>query len=156
MAEKVMLAAEKLLRSASNRSEEASAKGALKFDKIIEIRNVTKVFDDVTVVDNMNLSVKRGDFVTLLGPSGCGKTTLLRMIAGFATPTSGNIFLDGKDITELPPHKRPINTVFQKYALFPHLNVFKNIAFGLKLKRIPDVKRDKKGEPVLKDRKSVV
>ncbi len=149
MAEKVMLAAEKPLRSASNRSEEASAKGALKFDKIIEIRNVTKVFDDVTVVDNMNLSVKRGDFVTLLGPSGCGKTTLLRMIAGFATPTSGNIFLDGKDITELPPHKRPINTVFQKYALFPHLNVFKNIAFGLKLKRIPDVKRDKKGEPVL-------
>ena len=149
MAEKVMLAAEKPLRSASNRSEEASAKGALKFDKIIEIRNVTKVFDNVTVVDNMNLSVKRGDFVTLLGPSGCGKTTLLRMIAGFATPTSGNIFLDGKDITELPPHKRPINTVFQKYALFPHLNVFKNIAFGLKLKRIPDVKRDKKGEPVL-------
>ncbi len=149
LAERVMLAAEKLLRSASNRSEEASAKGALKFDKIIEIRNVTKVFDDVTVVDNMNLSVKRGDFVTLLGPSGCGKTTLLRMIAGFATPTSGNIFLDGKDITELPPHKRPINTVFQKYALFPHLNVFKNIAFGLKLKRIPDVKRDKKGEPVL-------
>ena len=149
MAERVVLAAEKPLRSASNRSEEASAKGALKFDKIIEIRNVTKVFDDVTVVDNMNLSVKRGDFVTLLGPSGCGKTTLLRMIAGFATPTSGNIFLDGKDITELPPHKRPINTVFQKYALFPHLNVFKNIAFGLKLKRIPDVKRDKKGEPVL-------
>ena len=149
MAERVVIAAEKLLRSASNRSEEASAKGALKFDKIIEIRNVTKVFDDVTVVDNMNLSVKRGDFVTLLGPSGCGKTTLLRMIAGFATPTSGNIFLDGKDITELPPHKRPINTVFQKYALFPHLNVFKNIAFGLKLKRIPDVKRDKKGEPVL-------
>ncbi len=121
-----------------------------KFDKIIEVRNVTKVFDDVTVVDNITLSVKRGDFVTLLGPSGCGKTTLLRMIAGFTTPTSGQIFLDGKDITDLPPHKRPINTVFQKYALFPHLNVFKNIAFGLKLKRIEDIKRNKKtGEPVL-------
>ena len=123
---------------------------AVKFDKIIEVRNVTKVFDDVTVVDNMNLSIKRGDFVTLLGPSGCGKTTLLRMIAGFATPTSGQIFLEGKDVTALPPYKRPINTVFQKYALFPHLNVFKNIAFGLKLKRIDDVKRNKKtGEPVL-------
>ena len=122
---------------------------SVKFDKIIEVRNVTKIFDDVTVVDNMNLSIKRGDFVTLLGPSGCGKTTLLRMLAGFATPTSGRIFLDGKDITDLPPHKRPINTVFQKYALFPHLNVFKNIAFGLKLKRIPDVKRNRKtGEPI--------
>lgn len=130
--------------------DETAAKGALKFDKIIEIRNVTKVFDDVTVVDNMNLSVKRGDFVTLLGPSGCGKTTLLRMIAGFATPTSGQIFLEGQDVTQLPPHKRPINTVFQKYALFPHLNVFKNIAFGLKLKRIPDSKRNKKtGEPII-------
>ncbi len=131
-------------------TEENAAKGALKFDKIVEVRNVTKVFDDVTVVDNMNLSIKRGDFVTLLGPSGCGKTTLLRMIAGFATPTSGRIFLEGKDVTALPPYKRPINTVFQKYALFPHLNVFKNIAFGLKLKRIPDVKRNRKtGEPII-------
>lgn len=128
---------------------ESGAKGALKFDKIIEVRGVTKVFDDVTVVDNMNLSIKRGDFVTLLGPSGCGKTTLLRMIAGFTTPTSGQIFLEQKDVTAVPPHKRPINTVFQKYALFPHLNVYKNIAFGLKLKRIPDVKRNKKGEPIL-------
>lgn len=115
-----------------------------KFDKIIDIRDVTKVFDDVRVVDNMNLSIKRGEFVTLLGPSGCGKTTLLRMIAGFETPTSGQIYLDGKDITNLPPHKRPINTVFQKYALFPHLNVFSNVAFGLKLKKIPDIKIDKK------------
>ncbi len=131
-------------------TEENGAKGASKFDKIVEVRGVTKVFDDVTVVDNMNLSIKRGDFVTLLGPSGCGKTTLLRMIAGFATPTDGRIFLEGKDVTDLPPHKRPINTVFQKYALFPHLNVFKNIAFGLKLKRIPDVKRNRKtGEPLL-------
>ena len=129
--------------------EESAAKGALKFDKIIEVRGVSKVFDDVTVVDNMNLSIKRGDFVTLLGPSGCGKTTLLRMIAGFTTPTTGQIFLEQKDVTAVPPHKRPINTVFQKYALFPHLNVYKNIAFGLKLKRIPDLKRDRKGELVL-------
>lgn len=140
--------AEKVQKSAAVVAETNA--GASKFDKIIEVRGVTKMFDDVTVVDNMNLSVKRGDFVTLLGPSGCGKTTLLRMIAGFATPTSGRIYLDGKDITDLPPHKRPINTVFQKYALFPHLNVFKNIAFGLKLMRIPDVKRNRKtGEPVL-------
>ena len=116
--------------------------GAEKFDKIIEIRNVTKVFDDVTVVDDMSLSIKRGDFVTLLGPSGCGKTTLLRMIAGFETPTKGSIFLEKQDVTGLPPHKRPINTVFQKYALFPHLSVYGNIAFGLKL-----VKTD--GEPKL-------
>lgn len=108
-----------------------------KFDKIIEVKGVTKVFDGVTVVDNMNLSIKRGEFVTLLGPSGCGKTTLLRMIAGFETPTSGQIFLEKQDVTAMPPHKRPINTVFQKYALFPHLNVFNNIAFGLKLMRVP-------------------
>lgn len=108
-----------------------------KFDKIIEVKGVTKVFDGVTVVDNMNLSIKRGEFVTLLGPSGCGKTTLLRMIAGFETPTSGQIFLEKQDVTAMPPHKRPINTVFQKYALFPHLNVFNNVAFGLKLMRVP-------------------
>ncbi len=137
------------IRTNGQGAEDTGAKGALKFDKIIEVRSVVKEFDGVTVVDNMNLSVKRGDFVTLLGPSGCGKTTLLRMIAGFITPTSGRIFLEGKDVTMLPPHKRPINTVFQKYALFPHLNVFKNIAFGLKLKRIPDYKRDKNGEPII-------
>ena len=141
---------EKAVRANAQTNENTGMKGSPKFDKIIEIRGVSKVFDDVTVVDNMNLSIKRGDFVTLLGPSGCGKTTLLRMLAGFTTPTSGRIFLEGKDVTELPPHKRPINTVFQKYALFPHLNVFKNIAFGLKLKRIPDIKRNRKtGEPVL-------
>lgn len=124
---------------------------AQKFDKIIEVKNVTKVFEDgVTVVDDMNLSIKRGEFITLLGPSGCGKTTLLRMIAGFETPTSGRIFLERQDVTDLPPHKRSINTVFQKYALFPHLNVFNNVAFGLKLKKIPDgYKKDKRGEYVL-------
>lgn len=118
-----------------------------KFDKIIEVKNVTKVFDDVTVVDDVNLSIKRGEFITLLGPSGCGKTTLLRMIAGFEAPTSGSVFLEGQDVTDLPPHKRSINTVFQKYALFPHLNVFKNVAFGLKLKKIPNgFKTDGNGE----------
>jgi len=117
-----------------------------KTDKIIEVVGVTKVFDDVTVVDDMNLSIKRGEFVTLLGPSGCGKTTLLRMIAGFETPTSGKIFIGSKDVTYIPPHKRGINTVFQKYALFPHLNVFGNIAYGLKNKRVFDkTVTDKKG-----------
>ncbi len=121
-----------------------------KFDKIIEVKNVTKVFEDgVTVIDNLNLSIRRGQFVTLLGPSGCGKTTLLRMIAGFDTPTSGEIYIENAPITAVPPNKRPINTVFQKYALFPHLNVFKNIAFGLKLKRISaGTKKDRKGNDV--------
>ncbi len=126
------------------KSVSATTLGVEKFDKIIEIRNVTKVFDDVTVVDNMNLSIKRGDFVTLLGPSGCGKTTLLRMIAGFETPTQGQIFLEKQDVTAVPPHRRPINTVFQKYALFPHLNVFNNVAFGLKLLKIEDERINKK------------
>ncbi|MBD5131866.1 MAG: ATP-binding cassette domain-containing protein [Clostridiales bacterium] len=121
-----------------------------KFDNIIEIKNVTKVFDGITAVDNVNLAVRRGEFVTLLGPSGCGKTTLLRMIAGFELPTSGSIFLEKQDVTTMPPHLRPINTVFQKYALFPHLNVFKNIAFGLKLKRIPTGEVDKKGRPIMR------
>lgn len=118
-----------------------------KFDKIIEVRNVTKVFEDgVTVLDDINLSIRRGQFVTLLGPSGCGKTTLLRMIAGFTTPTNGEIFIENMPITGVPPYKRPVNTVFQKYALFPHLSVFNNVAYGLKLKVIddPDAKNGKR------------
>ncbi len=121
-----------------------------KSDNIIEIKNVSKVFDGITVVDDVNLAVKRGEFVTLLGPSGCGKTTLLRMIAGFELPTKGSIILEKQDVTTVPPHLRPINTVFQKYALFPHLNVFKNIAFGLKLKKIPTGETDKKGKPIFR------
>jgi len=108
--------------------------GRKNIEKIIELKNLTKRFGVETVVDNVNLNIRRGEFVTFLGPSGCGKTTTLRMIAGFETPTAGNIFLDGVDITKIPPHKRPVNTVFQKYVLFPHLDVFNNIAFGLKLK----------------------
>lgn len=117
-------------------------------DKIIEIRKITKEYDGNPVVNNVSFSIKRGEFVTFLGPSGCGKTTTLRLIAGFEKPTSGEIYINGKEITSIPPHERPVNTVFQKYALFPHLNVFKNIAFGLKLKMIPDgtTFTDKNGE----------
>ncbi len=103
---------------------------------IIELNHITKTYDDngFTAVEDFNLKVKQGEFVTFLGPSGCGKTTTLRMIAGFELPTSGQILLDGQDIAQLPPNKRPINTVFQRYALFPHMNIYENIAFGLKLK----------------------
>lgn len=105
---------------------------------IIELKNISKHFDQTYAVDDFNLCVKKGEFVTFLGPSGCGKTTTLRMIAGFELPTEGQILLNGKDITMLPPYKRPVNTVFQKYALFPHMDVYDNVAFGLKLKKIPD------------------
>ena len=118
--------------------------------KIIELIDVCKEFDGVSVVENMNLYVRKGEFITFLGPSGCGKTTTLRMIAGFETPTSGQILLNGKDISALPPNLRPVNTVFQKYALFPHLNIFENIAFGLKQKRIPTTYIDKKGNEKVK------
>ncbi|MBQ8319952.1 MAG: ABC transporter ATP-binding protein [Clostridia bacterium] len=117
---------------------------------IIELKNVCKQFDGVTVVDDMTLYVRKGEFVTFLGPSGCGKTTTLRMIAGFEMPTSGEILLNGKDISNLPPNERPVNTVFQKYALFPHLTIFENVAFGLKLKRIEKKYVDKKGNERVK------
>ena len=119
---------------------------------IISLQGVSKVFDGTTVVDNFNLDITKGEFVTFLGPSGCGKTTTLRMIAGFELPTSGVILLNGQDISLLPPYKRPINTVFQRYALFAHLNIYNNIAFGLKLKKIPYEAVDKKGNKVTKFR----
>ena len=120
-------------------------------NNIIELIDVRKEFDDETIaVDNFNLAVKKGEFVTFLGPSGCGKTTTLRMIAGFELPTSGKILLNGEDISKLPPNKRPVNTVFQKYALFPHLNVYENIAFGLRLKRLETTVTDKKGNERVK------
>ena len=100
------------------------------------MKGIKKGFDGETVVENIDLTVKRGEFVTILGPSGCGKTTTLRMIAGFEIPDEGEILLDGKDISSLPPYMRSVNTVFQRYALFPHLNVYDNIAFGLKLKKM--------------------
>jgi spermidine/putrescine transport system ATP-binding protein len=119
---------------------------------IISLQGVSKVFDGTTVVDNFNLDITKGEFVTFLGPSGCGKTTTLRMIAGFELPTSGVILLNGQDISLLPPYKRPINTVFKRYALFAHLNIYNNIAFGLKLKKIPYETTDKKGNKVTKYR----
>ncbi len=119
-------------------------------NKIIELVDVTKNYDGTPAVNNINLYVRKGEFITFLGPSGCGKTTTLRMIAGFEKPTEGKIYLNGQDITDLPPHKRPVNTVFQRYALFPHLNVYENIAYGLKLKKIKTVGVDKNGNQVEK------
>ena len=104
---------------------------------LIEFREVTKIFDDSTVVlDKLNLQVQKNEFLTLLGPSGCGKTTTLRIIGGFEQPTSGDVLYKNASILKVPPHKRRVNTVFQKYALFPHMNVYDNIAFGLKIKGV--------------------
>ena len=104
---------------------------------MVELRDVTKRFGQFTAVDRVNLNIRQGEFLTLLGPSGCGKTTLLRMISGFEIPTEGHVLLDGQDVTFDPPYKRNVNQVFQSYALFPHLNVFDNIAFGLRIKKVP-------------------
>ena len=122
-----------------------------KSENIIELKHISKVYSDngFKAVDDFNLEVKRGEFVTFLGPSGCGKTTTLRMIAGFELPTDGQILLNGEDISQLPANKRPINTVFQRYALFPHMNIYENIAFGLKLKKLPKEEIRKKVKNVL-------
>ena len=117
---------------------------------IINLEHVSKSFGDKVVLDDINVYIEEGEFITFLGPSGCGKTTLLRLIAGFLAPDSGVITLDGKDISELPPHKRPLNTVFQRYALFPHLDVYDNVAFGLKLRKLPSDEIDRKVARVLK------
>ncbi|MDD3478188.1 MAG: ABC transporter ATP-binding protein [Candidatus Izemoplasmatales bacterium] len=105
--------------------------------KLIELNDISKSFGDLLVLDHFNLYINENEFVTLLGPSGCGKTTLLRLIGGFESPDEGSIIFDGNIINDLEPHERMINTCFQKYALFPHLNVFDNIAFGLKIKKLP-------------------
>ena len=117
---------------------------------IIELKDVTKYYEDNLVIDHVSFYVKKGEFITFLGPSGCGKTTTLRMIAGFDLPTSGQILLNGRDISDLPPNKRPVNTVFQRYALFPHLNVFENVAFGLKCKRVWNTYRNEAGREYTK------
>ena len=115
--------------------------------ELIRLVDCTMAFDDEVVLDNITLNIHDKEFLTLLGPSGCGKTTTLRIIGGFQTPTAGDVFFDGVRINAVPAHKRAINTVFQRYALFPHLNVFENIAFGL---RIPKAKeeRDEKGKVI--------
>ncbi len=117
---------------------------------IITLDHISKVYDGVTVVDDFNLEITKGEFVTFLGPSGCGKTTTLRLIAGFETPSEGKILLNGNDISKLPPYKRPVNTVFQRYALFPHLDVYDNVAFGLKLKKVPITITKRNGKEVTK------
>ena len=104
---------------------------------IVSLKDIVVEFDGQKVLDGLSLDIHDKEFVTFLGPSGCGKTTTLRVIAGFVTPKSGNVFFDGKDIANMPPYKRPVNTVFQKYALFPHLDVFENIAFGLRIAKVP-------------------
>ncbi len=129
----------------SNSSENCNEKAY-----IIEIDHLSKWFGDKQVLNDVSLFVKKGEFVTFLGPSGCGKTTLLRILAGLTTASSGTVRMEGRDITEIPPHLRPTNTVFQRYALFPHLNVFDNIAFGLKLKKMPDDEIEHQVRRVLK------
>ncbi len=106
-------------------------------ETIVKIENVNKTYGDNEVVKCLNLDIQKGEFLTLLGPSGCGKTTTLRMIAGFEIPTSGNIFVEGVEVQNAEPYDREVNTVFQSYALFPHMTIFENIAYGLKIKKVP-------------------
>ena len=111
---------------------------AQEMERIIELKGITKEFDGERILNSIDLYIRDNEFVTLLGPSGCGKTTTLRIIGGFVTPDEGEVYFDGKLINDLPPYKRQVNTVFQKYALFPHLNVYENIAFALRLQKVPD------------------
>ena len=117
--------------------------------RLIDLENIGKQYNGVSVLTDINLYIRKNEFVTLLGPSGCGKTTTLRIIGGFETADTGRVLFDGKDISALPPYKRRVNTVFQKYALFPHLNVKENIAFGLKLKKTPKDEIDRKVDKML-------
>ena len=118
-------------------------------ENIISLNDIVVAFDDELILNNISLDIKDKEFVTLLGPSGCGKTTTLRIIGGFLTPDSGNVMFEGKKITNLPPYKRNVNTVFQKYALFPHLNVYENIAFGLKVKKLSKEEIDRRVKEML-------
>ncbi|WP_315117265.1 ABC transporter ATP-binding protein [uncultured Clostridium sp.] len=120
-------------------------------DVFLQLKNIVKTFDDgETLVKDLNLHIRKGEFLTLLGPSGCGKTTTLRMIAGFEMPSSGKIIIDGEDVTEKSPNERCVNTVFQNYALFPHMNIADNIAFGLKMKKVPKEQIEAKVQEMLK------
>ena len=117
---------------------------------IVELKDLIVSFDDEKILDGLNLSIKNKEFITLLGPSGCGKTTTLRIIAGFLDPDSGSILFDGNDLKGVPAHKRQVNTIFQRYALFPHLNVYENVAFGLRVKKLPEKVIDEKVKSMLK------
>ena len=117
---------------------------------IIELKEISKTYGDNKVLNNLSLNIKKNEFLTLLGPSGCGKTTTLKIIAGFETADEGTVLFDEENITTLPPYKRKLNTVFQKYALFPHMNIYENIAFGLKIKKLPKSEIDKKVKEMLK------
>lgn len=119
-------------------------------EDIIQLKNISKTYEDNKVLDNLSLNIKKNEFLTLLGPSGCGKTTTLKIIAGFENADEGSVLFEGSDINEVPPYKRQINTVFQKYALFPHMNIYENIAFGLKIKKLPKDEIDKKVKEMLK------
>jgi spermidine/putrescine transport system ATP-binding protein len=116
---------------------------------ILEIKDIIKKFDGEEVIKNISLKIKKGEFLTLLGPSGCGKTTTLRIIAGFEEPTSGSVLLDGEHVENKQPHERSVNTVFQNYALFPHMDVFGNVAYGLKIKKVNKAEIEKKVEEML-------
>ena len=118
-------------------------------ENILELKNLNKSYGEQKVLDNLSLNIKKNEFLTLLGPSGCGKTTTLKIIAGFENADSGELIFKNNDISTLPPYKRKVNTVFQKYALFPHMNIFDNIAFGLKLKKLPKDEIKNKVEEML-------
>jgi ABC-type spermidine/putrescine transport systems, ATPase components len=119
-------------------------------DIIIRLDHISKSFGDKKVLDDISFYVKRGEFMTFLGPSGCGKTTMLRLIAGFGKPDEGTVTMEGKVINDVPPYQRKLNTVFQRYALFPHLDVYDNVAFGLKLQKVPEAEIEKRVKKVLK------
>ena len=119
-------------------------------ENIIELKNLCKSYDELTILDNFSLNIKKNEFLTLLGPSGCGKTTTLKIIAGFEYADDGKVIFEGKDINNTPPYQRPVNTVFQKYALFPHMNIYENIAFGLRIKKLPKEEIDRKVKEMLK------
>lgn len=122
---------------------------AMENESLIELKNIDVSFDGEQILHNLNLTIRDGEFVTLLGPSGCGKTTTLRLIGGFLQPDCGDVLFAGKRVNEIPPHKRQVNTIFQKYALFPHLNVFENVAFGMRIKKQPKAEIQKKTEEML-------
>ena len=119
-------------------------------DILIRLHGVSKAFDGETVLDHVSLDIHDKEFITLLGPSGCGKTTTLRIIGGFESPDTGDVFFDGKRVNDLPPYQRLVNTVFQKYALFPHLNVYENVAFGLRLKKVPETEIKERVQEMLR------